>query len=216
MAVLVAISTPNDEDAPDSTPRRIVEDFPQIQMEVVQFEQNGSEAIPYIHVTGVDVTEFHQVLESDSHLSDPVLLESTDDEALYKVVWDVDSPVVYCIQGASGTIVEAKGDHSEWKLKLWFENNDEATGFHQCCLEHDVPLQVNSFVPEDGLLIDDPQELTEKQAQVLRYAYREGYFSKPRDVSQEEIADELGISSPAVSQLLRRGMRNLIKSQLID
>jgi DNA-directed RNA polymerase specialized sigma24 family protein len=164
----------------------------------------------------VPKSEFQQTLDSDPQLSEPILLEATEDGALYKVVWDVDSPVVYCIQGASGTIIEAKGNQQEWQLKLWFENSDEASAFHQCCSDQEIPLQVNSYVPVDGLLMGDTHELTEKQTETLPFAYRYVYLEKPREISQEEIAEELGISSPAVSNMLRRGFRNLIKSRLAD
>jgi len=54
--------------------------------------------------------------------------------------------------------------------------------------------------------------LTDEQAVALRTAYENGYFSEPREISLNDAADEIGLSSTAMSGRLRRGMRNLIST----
>lgn len=46
--------------------------------------------------------------------------------------------------------------------------------------------------------------LTERQQEVLGVAVREGYYEDPRQVSQRELAETLGIAPGTVSQTLRR------------
>jgi len=45
-------------------------------------------------------------------------------------------------------------------------------------------------------------------------AYERGYFNLPRDVTMEELGEELGISQQAVASRLRRGIRNILAGTL--
>lgn len=45
-------------------------------------------------------------------------------------------------------------------------------------------------------------------------ALERGYFSVPRDAQIGDLADELGVSTNAVSQRLRRAMENLTRNTL--
>ena len=58
--------------------------------------------------------------------------------------------------------------------------------------------------------------LTDEQRVALTTAYRAGYFNEPRDISLSEVADEMGLSSTAMSGRLRRGVGNLIAATLDD
>jgi predicted DNA binding protein len=48
----------------------------------------------------------------------------------------------------------------------------------------------------------------------LTLALARGYYESPRQVSTDELAEELGISQPATSDLLRRAERQLMSSAL--
>ena len=56
--------------------------------------------------------------------------------------------------------------------------------------------------------------LTERQCEVLRMAYDEGYFEWPRETSGQELADALGISNPVFHRHLRRALQKQVTSQL--
>lgn len=51
--------------------------------------------------------------------------------------------------------------------------------------------------------------LTERQWEVLRTAYRKGYWKRPRESTGQEVAAELGISSATFSQHVRSAHQNL-------
>jgi predicted DNA binding protein len=59
-------------------------------------------------------------------------------------------------------------------------------------------------------------QVTERQWDVLRTAYRHGYFDRPREHTGEEIAEMLGISSATFSQHLRAAMRNVFAVAIED
>ncbi|WP_435348520.1 bacterio-opsin activator domain-containing protein [Haloarchaeobius sp. HRN-SO-5] len=56
---------------------------------------------------------------------------------------------------------------------------------------------------EQGVQVALLDRLTEKQAEVLRTAYRAGYFSWPRTCTATDCADALGIAQPTFSQHVR-------------
>jgi predicted DNA binding protein len=56
--------------------------------------------------------------------------------------------------------------------------------------------------------------LTDEQREVLQVAHDLGYFDVPRSATLADVAAELGISSQAASERLRRGHRQLIAQHL--
>lgn len=58
-------------------------------------------------------------------------------------------------------------------------------------------------------------ELTDRQLDILKLAFRSGYFERPRDRTAEELADELDVSHPTVSRHLREAERRVF-SLLFD
>lgn len=216
MAVLAILSLPNSDETPDSTPRRIVSQLPSLTIEVVEFQQQGNTAIPYVWIRGTTPTEFESVLADDPQISEIQQLEQTDDGALYKTKWEVDDPLIHCIDSTNGVIVQARGTAVEWHFKIWFERHSDASGFQQCCKTQRIPLHVERLTSLADLLSEDRTRVSQQQHEALFLAHKEGYFDNPRQVSQAELGDELGISAPAVGTRLRRGVRNLIEETLYE
>lgn len=57
--------------------------------------------------------------------------------------------------------------------------------------------------------------LTERQQEAFRTAYEVGYFEVPREVTSDEIADELDVNNSTALELVRRAEQNLM-SELIE
>ncbi|NHX35763.1 MULTISPECIES: helix-turn-helix domain-containing protein [Halolamina] len=62
--------------------------------------------------------------------------------------------------------------------------------------------------PEDRRFVNYGK-LTDRQQEVLRTAYREGYFERPREANGTELADELGISQSTFAEHLTAAQRKL-------
>jgi predicted DNA binding protein len=56
--------------------------------------------------------------------------------------------------------------------------------------------------------------MTDKQRETIAYAYNNGYFGDPSEITLEEIADDLGISTTAVSGRIRRGIEKMVESTI--
>ncbi|BFI75832.1 helix-turn-helix domain-containing protein [Sulfurisphaera ohwakuensis] len=53
--------------------------------------------------------------------------------------------------------------------------------------------------------------LTERQMEILKLAYKLGYFEDERRITLSQLADKLGISAPTLEQTLRKALRKIVK-----
>lgn len=77
-------------------------------------------------------------------------------------------------------------------------------------------VSVKSIVPtkdSDGGEIElvDVTEMTHKQRRALRYAKEAGYYDPDKKVSLGELADQMEVSTSALSQLLQRAEANVVR-----
>jgi predicted DNA binding protein len=57
----------------------------------------------------------------------------------------------------------------------------------------------------------DSEELTERQMEILKLAYKLGYFDVDRKISLKDLAEKLGISIPTLEEILRRALKKAIR-----
>ena len=215
MVAVAVVTSPNGGDAPESVPRRIFEAAPEVEIEVESVVPLAGGAIPYFWVWGEDLASFEAALEGYAEVSDVARLERVDEGALYRIEWDVDSPVIECIQRAGGALMEAHGTADRWTLTLWFEAGEDASAFLECCAAEDVHVAVERFHSIDREGVDESQAVTPAQREALVVGYENGYFEGPREITQTELAERLGVSTAAAGRRLRRGVANLVERQLI-
>ena len=60
-------------------------------------------------------------------------------------------------------------------------------------------------------LVDGCRDLSDTERETLETAVSEGYFESPRDATLGSLAEDFGVSKPAVSKNLRRGERKMIQ-----
>lgn len=63
--------------------------------------------------------------------------------------------------------------------------------------------------------LGDKEVLTKVQEEVLRFAFERGYYDFPKKIGILEIGKEMGVSNATVSEILRRGTKNLISRYLV-
>lgn len=215
MAVIVDLASPNTAEAPEAAPRRIVDRFESIAVDVVHIERDGTTALAYIWMSEAPVAEFESAVEPVPDIELVDRFERSDAGAFYKAVWSVDSPLVQCVAAAEGVVLEANGTPAEWRLTVLFEERSAASAFQECCTAAEVPLTIRRLEPITEYFETSTEPLTERQREALVLAYSEGYFEEPRAASQAELAEELGISSSAFGRRLRRGIDSLIDEALL-
>ncbi|MFG1449922.1 MAG: helix-turn-helix domain-containing protein [Thermoplasmataceae archaeon] len=77
---------------------------------------------------------------------------------------------------------------------------------------------LNSRLEEKGfapLLVEANEEtnsdLTEREQEIIEIAFRKGYYDSDRKISMKDLAKELKVSVPSLSDVLRRGTRKIVK-----
>lgn len=112
-----------------------------------------------------------------------------------------------------GTDLDPRGWHERWLLPdrealhdIWQHARDEEFAFD--VLELHRRGRTDAEYP-------GPDALTDQQQEALVAAYREGYFTEPRETSLEELADTLDISASAVRGRINRGLKALVGAGLV-
>jgi RNA polymerase sigma factor (sigma-70 family) len=173
---------------------------------------DGDERFLFFTAYGTEFDGFERALEIDPTVLDPVLADRFQDRRIYRVtLTDRAITLVEETAAVGGRLRTCSSTRDGWQFQLRFPSRDALVAFNGHCRERDVSVTV-----EHLSIADEHREsvvsLTEKQQELLAVAYEEGYFDVPRRISQQELADRLGVSKSAVSQRLRRAIAELCAS----
>lgn len=80
--------------------------------------------------------------------------------------------------------------------------------------EKEIPFSLNRLYQPTEPMAGGQYGLSPKQRTALITALERGYFEVPREVSMDELADELDITQQSLSKRLRRAHRNMITNVL--
>ncbi|QLK25395.1 helix-turn-helix domain-containing protein [Natrinema zhouii] len=102
-----------------------------------------------------------------------------------------------------------------WYEKKIFQNYESFNNMRNHCDEHGIRIDLIS-ITQDSLSQDEHSQygLTDRQYEALALAISHGYYDNPRQATAGDLAEEMGISQPSMSNLLRRGERQLITSTI--
>ena len=168
----------------------------------------------FVTVFGDSYDAFESALEMDPTVREPTLLDRYPDRRVYRVALaDHARHLVAGTADAEGRVLEITSSRDGWLVQLRFPSRDALVAYNEYCRERDVSVSVEHLcVSDDG--DDGVVALTENQQELLAVAHEEGYFDVPRGISQDELAERLGVSKSAVSQRLRRAIGELCDATL--
>jgi predicted DNA binding protein len=133
-------------------------------------------------------------------------LSRVDKNRVMGTVTTHDCPVCSTFAGLDCFLVSASTKEQgkmEWSV---FINSD--SGLRALCRRLDKN-KVNYQILEKTYHIQKRQ-ITSRQEQLMRIAFDLGYFEFPKRVNLEELAQRLGISTGTLSEILRRGEKNVL------
>ncbi len=176
----------------------------------------GGRTLVFVTAYGSDeeFEAFESTLETDPTLFDPVCVDRYPDRRVYRLaVAERTLTVVSKTAEFGGRLLDCCSTRDGWQVQIRFPERDALIEFNQYCRDRDVSVAVEhlrvSDDEDDGVIA-----LTEKQQELLAVAHEEGYFDVPRGISQDELADRLGVSKSAISQRLRRSIGALCASSM--
>lgn len=185
---------------------RILDEYPEIEIELERLVPTRAEIIPLFWVGSESEAAVEETLRSDPLVEDVVQLTRTPDRILYSVDWSsaVDG-LVDALVDIPVDVLTAEGTADFWEFRLQFPGREQLSQFRRRCQDEDIDLELlrvynPQMPPEEG-------PLTGEQQDALATAYENGYWDIPREITQTELAALVGISDNSMSQRLRRGVK---------
>lgn len=188
---------------------------PEMTVEAERLASHSVEWLfPFQWATGGDFERFDEALENDPTVASATAIEESGESVLYQIEWsDEVVALITEITDQHASILKAEASGETWQIQLRFAEESQVSSFQERFEERGRSFEVNKLyhpsTPRQG-----EYGLTPEQRDTLVLALENGYFDVPREQSIEELADELGISSNAVSQRIRRGSANLVRQTL--
>lgn len=176
---------------------------PDLQLFIIQVDTEEN-------VTEENLLTLDEVVEA-------TLLGQSSGKAIFKLTIEFDKTLAAAFDGdTDGAVMDSILVTPEgWHKEELFKSYTELTEFQTTCEENDIDVEILSLTHDSTSSGNDlPYGLTERQYEALTLALSRGYYERPRRVTAEELADELDISQPSMSDLLRRGERQLLSTTL--
>lgn len=160
---------------------------------------------------------FDAAVDDQPEVVDVTPVGRTPDGWFYQLVAERDSDLSesHDPQRFEGALLEATITGEGWIERKVFADYDAFKTFRDRCEVYEVPFELLNISSDP----ENPGEraqfgLTDRQYEALAIAFSLGYYDTPRTATTAEIAQELSISAPALSDLLRRAEHQLISQTL--
>ncbi len=187
--------------------------LPDVAIELERLIPSRDVVIPYFWVRGTEVEDIEGAFSDHPGIRQLQLVDSVEDEYLLRVEWSLEyDDVLSVLSETDIPLVKATGTSQQWTFNIRGDTRSDIATFHSRCREAEIPVTLTKLHALTPVETETEAALTETQQDALALAYERGYFESPREVTMEELGDELGISQQAVGSRLRRGMKHILGS----
>src|SRR6056297_1937996 len=171
----------------------------------------------FYHIESSDFARFEAGLRTDHTIGEfERVIETRDTEAIYSFGYTDEAKILSpVISTANGVIREMENEGGAWILTIWMPERENLIQLWEYAQQNDIDIDLLRVNEYDSLGSTDAG-LTDSQREALLVAFETGYFEEPRNATLSEVAEDLDISQPAASGLLRRGIKRLIVSSLLE
>ncbi|RKS78340.1 putative DNA binding protein [Haloarcula quadrata] len=176
----------------------------------------GSTVFPFL-IEYRDRDRLEEMLDADPTVQSYELVDWTDQTGIYYIEHTPETKLISTVvTDVNGFLVHTETKGNGWLVRLLLPDREALNTIWEYANENDISLDIIEIYGNTDTGGESSYGLTDEQLTALITAYEHGYFGEPRDISLNEVADEIGLSSTAMSGRLRRGMRNLIAATIID
>ena len=207
MATEATFTVPSDEFPLGS----VFEGLPGVTIELERIIPGSDVVIPYFWVRGTEVADIEGEFADHPGVTDIRLVDSVEDQHLLRVEWAADYDGILSTLAETGVpLIVAEGTSERWTFDVRGDDHRDIADFQQRCRELGIPITLTKLQALTPLDSDVERGLTDRQLEALVLAYESGYFNSPREVTMEELGEELDISQQAVASRLRRGIKYVL------
>ncbi|RDI72635.1 helix-turn-helix domain-containing protein [Halopelagius longus] len=202
---------------PDFVLGRTIEAMTEVEIRPeTQPVQAGDALVLFFSVEG-NFEGFEEVLAADHTVTDPRLVAELEDRRIYRVqLTDRAKLVTYKLAELGIYLSEIAHDDGGWRFRALLPDLDSLTAFREYCKAENITFRVKAMYQNDQAATRGGFGLTDGQREALLLAFDRGYFSDPREITLQELAEEMGISSTACGRRLRRASEQLIESTVVS
>ena len=164
-----------------------------------------------------DRRELEQVLDSDPTVGAYELVDWADQQGIYYVEHSPETKLISTVvTEVNGFLVESETTDGGWLVRVLLPERSALNAIWEYTSEENISFEIIDVYANEYAVGSESYGLTDEQRTALQAAYEMGYFFEPRETSLEEIAEEMDLSSTAMSGRLRRGIRNLIATTIAE
>ena len=194
----------------------VFEQLTEVTIELDRIVPTGEAVIPYFWISADDTTKLKTDLSADLGIEQVKVIDQLEKQMFVRIDWDLThESILTAIVNTDITLLSGIGKEKQWTFEVRASEQQDLSDFQTYCQDHGIPIELTELHAISSLRSDREYDLTDGQRDALILAYSNGYFDSPRDATQDDLADELGITRQAVSSRLQRGMRRLVASTLI-
>lgn len=193
----------------------VFDQLPGVTVKLERVVSGTDVVIPYFWIRGVHSDDVVAEFTAHPGVANIRLVDSVEDEYLLRAEWVADyEGILSALAETQIPLVEAVGTDEQWTFEIRGDDRSDLADFQSRCREQDIPIALKALHALTPVETRTEAALTDTQQEVLVLAYQCGYFNSPRDVTMEDLGDELDISQQAVASRLRRGIRGILGSTL--
>ena len=213
MASEATITVPADE-FPLGT---VFAQLPDVKLELERLIPSQDVVIPYFWVRGTEVDDIEDAFTEHPGVKGIQLVDSIEDEYLLRVEWSLEyDDVLSVLIETDIPLIKATGTNEQWTFDIRGDSRSDIATFHDRCREVGIPVTLTKLHALTLIETDTEQALTDKQQAALMLALERGYFESPREVTMDELGEELGISQQAVGSRIRHGIKHILEGMLSE
>jgi predicted DNA binding protein len=177
----------------------------------------GQKAVPFFRVHDQVRETFEELVENHPSVDRVREVDTHADERLFTLDWDTSSDHFFNAVTTTGAqLLTAHGSVTEWQIELRFPSHDALSQFHDLCENARIDFEVERVYNPTKPTIGPWYGLTEQQRETLMRAVEGGYYSIPRQLSTQDLAEEFDISDQAITERLRRAIVMLTENTLLS
>lgn len=173
--------------------------------------------MPLLWASSSDLDRLDAAVRDDDTTEEVTLLTEDDGQNLYRISWRAQVRVLIDVfVEANGSLIAAQGVLDRWQLRVLFPERDTVSETCDDWRNHGIDPSIQRVNGVSGKVNCNGIELSDCQQESLVEAFTLDYYDVPRGITLDGLAKELNISHQALSERLRRGHRNLIKTTLCE
>jgi predicted DNA binding protein len=178
-----------------------------------------SPAKVHFEAGGGDLDAFEEALAEDPTVTAFRRLSSVTGGRLYRATLSSNGQgksTYHLVADQDGLVLHMTARSDTAHVRARFPSREALFAYQEACRERDIEFSLDRLFTEDAGATTggDRFGLTEPQQEALLAALERGYFEVPRRTRLEAVADDLGISTQALSTRLRRAHSNLLRHTL--